>query len=142
MEELERHDIETAEDVAQLVREFYTRVYRDDVLRHVFHGVAGVDLEEHLPKMNRFWGAILLDEGSYEGHPLRVHLDLNQKIPLRDCHFLRWIGLFIQTVDSLFVGPRAEQAKAVGRRVNQSFEWNIERDRAFRKQKAMTESLS
>ena len=128
--EIERGDIETAEDVARLVKEFYSRVYRDDVLRHVFDDVAKVDMEKHLPKMNRFWGTVLLDEGSYHGQPMKTHLELNNKIPLRDCHFLRWIALFSQTVDALFAGARAERAKEVGRRVNGSIEWSTQRQRA------------
>ncbi len=129
MDKVELTDIETADDVALLVKEFYARVYRDDVLRYAFDDVAKVDLETHLPKMNRFWGTVLLDEGSYDGQPMKTHLELNRKLPLRDCHFLRWMALFAQTVDSLFAGPRAERAKEVGRRVNQSIEWNTQRDR-------------
>lgn len=135
--EVERKDIETAEDVARLVKEFYGRVYRDEVLRHVFDDVAQVNLEKHLPKMNRFWGTILLDEGSYRGQPLKTHLELNRKIPLRDCHFLRWIALFCQTVDALFAGPRAEHAKQVGQRVNRSIEWSTERERATQRSTRM-----
>ena len=130
MERVKLTDIETADDVARLVKEFYRRVYQDEVLRYVFDDIAKVDMETHLPKMNRFWGTVLLDEGSYQGQPMKTHLDLNKKIPLRDCHFLRWIALFSQTVDAMFVGPRAERAKEVGRRVNQSIEWNTARGRA------------
>lgn len=127
MEKVARKDIESASDVESFVREFYTKVYRDEVLRPVFEDVARVDLAEHLPKMNRFWATVLLDEGSYHGQPLKAHLNLNRMVPLHDCHFLRWQSLFCQTIDGLFAGPRAEKAKDAARRINKSIAWNLEK---------------
>jgi hemoglobin len=129
MGQLVQKDIENADDIAALVREFYTKVYADEVLRPMFADIAKVDLDEHLPKMNRFWGTILLGEQSYRGNPLKVHHALNALKPLNECHFIRWLSLFCLTVDRLFTGPRAEKAKESARRVNKSIEWSLERAR-------------
>ena len=129
MEQITRTDIENADDVATLVREFYTKVYADEVLRPMFADIAKVDLEEHLPKMNRFWETILLGEQSYRGNPLKVHHALNALKPLNECHFIRWLSLFCLTVDRLFAGPCAEKAKESARRVNKSIEWSLDRAR-------------
>jgi len=126
---LNKPDIANADDVAKMVREFYTRVYQDPVLRPVFADVAKVDLEKHLPKMNQFWGTILLGEQSYRGNPLQVHQALNKLKPLNECHFIRWLSLFCLTVDELFAGPVAEEAKKAARRVNTTIAASLERAR-------------
>lgn len=119
-------DIESPDDVAHLVREFYARVYRDDALRPIFQDVASVDLEEHLPKMNRFWESVLLAAGSYRGNPLEIHLQLHRLIPLTESHFARWLAHFERTVDELFRGPRATYAKEAAGRIATRFRAVIE----------------
>ena len=42
---------------------------------------------------------------------MEVHFSLNQKFPLLPEHFNRWQALFFQTIDTLFSGPLAEEAK-------------------------------
>jgi hemoglobin len=43
----------------------------------------------------------------FEGNPMQKHLSL----PIDEHHFARWLQLFHSTVDRLFVGPKAEEAK-------------------------------
>lgn len=129
MDKVTKADIETADDVELLVKEFYSKVYQDEVLRPIFADVAKVDLVDHLPKMNRFWGTILLGEGSYRGQPMKTHHELDAKATLHECHFLRWQALFCQTVDSLFSGPCADRAKDTALRINKSIEWSLSRNR-------------
>ena len=95
----------------------------------MFADIAKVDLEEHLPKLNRFWGTILLGGQSYQANPLKVHHALNALKPLNECHFIRWLSLFCLTVDRLFSSPYAEKAKESARRVNKSIEWSLDRPR-------------
>lgn len=115
-------DIATPEDVAEMVRAFYRRVYADDLLRPLFQDVAGVDLEEHLPKMNRFWETVLFGTPGYRGDPLLAHRQLDRLSRLNECHFLRWIGLFNLTVDELFRGPGADRAKRAAMRISERFQ--------------------
>lgn len=130
MEITQKNDITGHRDVERLVRDFYTRVYKDEVLRPMFEEVAKIDLLEHLPKMNRFWNTVLFGEHSYKGNPMQIHLDLDQLKPLNDCHFVRWLSLFRLTVDELFSGPMAERAKIAAERVNKNIEWSVKRRRA------------
>jgi len=97
-------DIATQEEVDHLVREFYGRVLRDDLLAPYF---AGIDLEHHLPRMVAFWALILIDQEGYKGNVFdkHTHLDINNS------HFDRWVELFSQTVDGYFIGEKAELAK-------------------------------
>lgn len=129
MEVSPQNDIESPEDIASLVRDFYTKIYEDEVLRPVFADVAQVNLEDHLPKMNRFWETVLLGKKSYRGNPMAVHYALDGKKPLNECHFIRWLSLFCLTVDAKFAGPTAEKAKESARRISENIEHTLERAR-------------
>jgi hemoglobin len=104
-------DIETKEDIKTLVDTFYGRVRQDNRLGPIFNTIIGDHWEQHLPKMYSFWGMSLMGEGGYTGNAVQKHVAIDQQMPLQDAHFERWIGLWQQTVDELFEGKRAEDAK-------------------------------
>jgi hemoglobin len=103
----EKPEILTRGDVQTLVDQFYARVNQDPLLSPVFNDFAKVDWAAHLPKMYSFWSSILLEEYSYKGRPFPPHALL----PAKKVHYDRWLKLFSETVDSLFVGEKAEMAK-------------------------------
>jgi len=72
--------------------------------------------------MYTFWQAVLLDEPTYFGGPFPPHADL----PVEIEHFDRWIALFFQTVDELFEGKKAEEAKWRGTQMAKMFHSKIE----------------
>jgi hemoglobin len=102
-----KEDITTEEHIKTLVDTFYAHVTQDELLEPVFNEVAGVDWEHHLPKMYAFWSTVLFGSMAYKGQPFPKHLAL----PIDRAHFARWIALFTQTIDELFAGEMAEQAK-------------------------------
>lgn len=105
-------DISHAADVRRLIDTFYEKVKQDSVIGYIFNEVAQVDWAHHLPIMYGFWEFLLLDQAdAYRGNPIQKHLDLHQKRPLKAAHFDRWLALFQQSVDELFEGPNAENAK-------------------------------
>jgi hemoglobin len=103
------------------VRAFYGRALDDPIIGFLFTDVAQLDLEAHLPVIASFWETILLDAHSYGGGAFAVHASLNRQVPLRPGHFERWLALWGETVDELFAGPRAEQAKTHAQRVARAF---------------------
>lgn len=105
------NDIETEADVALLVERFYARVRQDAELGYIFDDVAQVNWSEHMPRITAFWSTMLLNTGTYAGNPMRPHLDLALKTPLRPAHFDRWLALFSQTLIDLFSGPRTDEAR-------------------------------
>lgn len=115
------HDIEDRGDCERLVRSFYGRALDDPVIGFIFTDVAHLDLEEHLPKIASFWETILLGARTYSGGAFHPHAALHAQVPLRAGHFQRWLALWHATVDELFAGPRAEQAKAHADRVAFAF---------------------
>jgi len=48
-------DIETREDLAFLMREFYSKILVDETIGYIFADVAELDLEKHLPWLTNFW---------------------------------------------------------------------------------------
>ncbi|HNE28222.1 MAG TPA: group III truncated hemoglobin [Saprospiraceae bacterium] len=104
-------DIVFAEDVRKLVDTFYEKVRRDDVIGFIFNEVAQINWPEHLPRMYAFWEFLLLSHDTYKGNPLEKHWPVHEKTPFTAAHFDRWVALFRETVDELFAGPVAEDAK-------------------------------
>jgi hemoglobin len=113
----QRHDIASRGDVAQLVDSFYGHVRRDGLLGPIFDDVARVDWDAHLPKMYDFWESVLFGAANFKGDPLAVHRALARRTPLTDAGFQRWVALFQMTVDDLFEGEVATEAKSRAARI-------------------------
>src|SRR5688500_16967412 len=105
MEEIK--DIITLEDIKILVNTFYEKIRKDELLAPICNERIKDRWPQHLEKMYAFWQTVLLDERTYLGSPFPPHarLDVNHS------HFQRWLELFILTVDSLFQGEKAYEAK-------------------------------
>jgi hemoglobin len=106
-----KKEMENRDDVILLVNTFYDKVKPDPLIGFFFTKVVDVHWEKHLPVMYNFWENIIFHTGGYTGNPMRIHMDLHQKASMKKEHFDRWIQLFNKTVDELFEGEKAEQAK-------------------------------
>ena len=115
-------EIVSLEDIKKLVDTFYGKVREDDLLAGIFDSRISDRWPQHLEKMYRFWQTVLLDEHTYHGSPFPVHAHL----PVNLEHFERWISLFYETVDSLFEGEKAKEAKWRGEKMAKMFHHKIE----------------
>jgi hemoglobin len=106
-------DIQNEDDIKKLVDEFYARVRKDDLVGPIFNEVIGDNWSHHLPVMYSFWSSILLGANTYHGNPLAVHF----KLDISEEHFKRWLSYFEPTVDDLFQGEIAEEAKKRARSI-------------------------
>jgi hemoglobin len=122
-------DITSRADIERLVNTFYERVRGDELLGPIFDTVAQVDWDAHLPKMYAFWDAVLFGTTGFKGNPMAVHRALAQKTPLTPREFERWLGIFNQSVDALFAGPMADEAKIRAVRIAATMQYHIENDR-------------
>ena len=116
------NDITTFEDVKLLVDTFYSKVQKDEFIGPIFNEKIGNRWQEHLEKMYRFWQTILLEVHSYTGSPFPPH----KHLPVDKEHFDRWMQIFIETTDSLFVGALAEEAKIRAKNMAEMFNYKIE----------------
>ena len=114
----QRKDIESEADIETLVDAFYAKVNQDDLLSPIFNDLVKVNWDEHLPHLCRFWSTLLFRTMTFEGRPFPKHAVL----PLKKEHFQRWVTLFVQTVDELFVGAKAEEAKGYARSIADTFQ--------------------
>lgn len=106
-----KSDITSKEDIKLLVDTFYNKVQANATLGYIFNDVAKLNWDEHLPKMYSFWGSLLLQEHSYQGNPMQIHVELSKITTMSSVEFSEWINLFYQTVDELFEGEIASEAK-------------------------------
>ena len=104
-------DVTNREDIIKIVDVFYDKIKNDKELNYLFSDVAKTNWEKHLPKMYHFFENILFYSGEYDGNPIQAHSDLNQKSKMTQRHFMHWNELFIETVDKLFSGEKANEIK-------------------------------
>ena len=102
-----KHDISSEEDIILMVDSFYKKVNKDDLLSPVFNQFSKVNWDIHLPKMYSFWNTLIFGQQSYKGNPFAAHINL----PVNKAHFDRWVYLFDENIDELFVGTVANQTK-------------------------------
>lgn len=115
-------DIQTLDDVKLMVNTFYGCVQEDHLIGPIFNTKLEGHWPEHLEKMYSFWQTILLDEYTYQGRPFPPHAQL----PIEAEHFDRWLQLFDKTVDDLFAGPVAKEAKSRGRKMAALFQVKLD----------------
>lgn len=117
-----KKDILVESDVVLLVDSFYSKLLKDELLKHFF---VHLDLKKHLPVMYKFWGNILLYNGWYTGNPMRVHKKIHDKTPFHKIDFTTWLNLFYATVDELFEGDNSELAKQRAKSISMVMQFKI-----------------
>lgn len=120
-------DIENSDDVKLLVDTFYEQVLVDETIGHFFTKIVPINLETHMPIMYSFWENVLFYTGEYKRNPMVKHVDLNRKSPLNQEHFDRWLSLWTNTVDELFSGEKAEEAKAKADQIAKMMFFNVKK---------------
>lgn len=95
--------IQSREEVSLLVRTFYGKVRKDDLLGPIFNGIIK-DWEEHLELLTDFWETQLLYKRKYYGNPMIAHVDVDKQVnnTISEKHFGVWINLWLHTLDELF----------------------------------------
>jgi hemoglobin len=114
-------DILTFDDIKLLVDTFYERIRTSELLAPIFNERIQDNWAVHLEKMYKFWQTVLLGEHTYFGSPFFPHANL----PVDQQHFAAWLALFNTTVDDLFTGDKAEEAKWRANKMAELFEAKI-----------------
>ena len=110
-------DLDSPEEIAEMVRRFYADVAQDELLGPLFNDVARVDWSEHLPKLAAFWCRALLGLSGYAGNPFQAHAAVHERSAFAPAHFARWLALFHETLELGWVGPCADRAAALAANV-------------------------
>lgn len=96
-------DILSPADVTKLIKTFYDKLLKSSI-KHYF---VELDLEKHLPRVDKFWNATLFPEHAYDKNLMQEHF----KLDLQKEDFKVWLNLFWETIDELFEGENAEVTK-------------------------------
>ena len=121
-----KRDIKTREDVYLLVSSFYEKVRKDAVLGPFFNDVI-TDCDAHLKRLTTFWESSLFLKTKYLGNPLEAHVKVDKanNNAITELHFGLWLNLWFQTIDELFQGDYAENAKRRARKMSTFLYLNI-----------------
>ncbi|WP_452231684.1 group III truncated hemoglobin [Lacinutrix sp. MEBiC02595] len=127
---MNKSDINTREDIFLLVSNFYEKVKVDEKLGPFFNDTIK-DWEAHLDHLTSFWETSLFMtkklEKKYHGNPLEAHVKVDKKFnhTIDNLHFGIWLNLWYQTLDELFEGEIADNAKRRARKMGTFMYMNI-----------------
>lgn len=119
------------DDVKILVQAFYQKALVDNKIGFIFTEIAQINIQEHIDLISDFWASVLFAQGAYKGNPIRTHMFLNQKIQLTTEHFDRWLSIWYETVDFLFEGEKALEAKNKALNIAQIMQFKLNSNRLF-----------
>jgi hemoglobin len=117
-----KQDILNREDVALLVTKFYDKIKVDAILGPIFNGMIS-DWDSHLDHLTTFWESALFMTKKlpkrYFGNPIEAHIkvDAFANHTLNEQHFGIWLNYWVQTIDDLFNGEVADNAKRRARKM-------------------------
>ena len=112
-----KRDIESREDLLDLLKAFYEKAFRDELIGRFFTEVVPLDLKTHIPVIADFWEAIVFNTHGYYKNVMEVHRQIHHLSPIKKEHLDRWVQLFTGTVDELFEGEKASLVKQRARSV-------------------------
>ncbi len=117
----------TKENLNQMVKIFYAKILKDDLVGPFFIEKLGNDLKSdtwqaHLQLLTNFWASIALGDFEYKGNPFAPHVALQG---LSREAFERWLELFAQTLDSVYVPQIADSFKQRSRVIAGNFMRNL-----------------
>lgn len=115
---MNKTDIKTREDVHLLVSSFYDKIREDDVLAPFFNETIN-DWDKHINHLTDFWESSLFLRTRFSGDPLEKHIEVdnNHGNSITEKHFGVWLNLWLRTIDELFEGDFAENAKRRARKM-------------------------
>jgi hemoglobin len=107
-------------DISLLVKAFYAKVREDEMLGPIFaQHLSKEQWPEHLEKLTDFWESNLFGVAKFRGNPVEKHLkvDKTANYTIEQVHFGRWLQLWLETIDSLYIGDLADLAKLKARKM-------------------------
>lgn len=107
--------IESEFEIEMLIDTFYEKVLEHEELSYFF-SEAVMNWEFHKQMFIKYWSKQILFTDSYEGSPLHRHIEVDRRFgrSFTKYHFEEWTRLWVETIDILFEGDKAELAKESG----------------------------
>jgi len=117
-----KEDLKDRDDVYELVTAFYARIRADVYLGPIFNKHVK-DWPAHFDHLTDFWEGTIFQKRIFNGNPLREHkrVDKEEGYVINEQYFGVWLNHWVQTIDSLFIGEKAEMAKFRARKIGTFF---------------------
>ena len=112
--------IECQEDIQLLVNTFYSKIRKDELLGPIFNShISENQWPHHLIKLTDFWETNLFGVRKFKGSPTQKHLKVDENLDYRidALHFGKWLNLWVETINELFTGERADKAIYMARKM-------------------------
>lgn len=112
--------LQNRDDINILVKSFYSKIRQNNLLGPIFNKhITENEWPLHLEKLTDFWETNLLGKPVFKGNPTLKHIlvDANLNYKIEQQHFTTWVNIWIETIDELFVGELADQAKLAAKRM-------------------------
>ena len=113
---MELQDTITRENLETLVTLFYHGAMKDDKIGHYFLLELGSDITnyewvKHIDILIDFWAKVFLDDPLYNSDPYGPHFTI---VGLEKEDFTRWVKLFSESADKVYVPKVAKLFKEKG----------------------------
>ena len=118
-----KKDIGTRDDITLLVSTFYIKVKENELLAPFFKEALS-NWDEHIEHLTNFWENSLFvgksPKQKYSSNPLEAHIkvDTQNNHSITELHFGVWLNLWAETIDELFKGEYADNAKRRARKMS------------------------
>ncbi|MGZ4708486.1 MAG: DUF1971 domain-containing protein [Acidimicrobiales bacterium] len=105
-------DLDTPEEIFEMVTRQYADVVQDDLLQPYFNfGPGFIDWQAHIGSVTDYWCHVVLYAPGYEVDVIENHRHLHEEVAFTPELFDRWLQIFHDTVDGGWTGPHATGAK-------------------------------
>ena len=105
-------DLDTTEEVYEMVTRQYVDVVQDALLEPYFNFAPGfIDWQAHIESVSDYWSHVLLYAPGYEIDIIENHRHLHDRAAFTPALLDRWLQVFHDTVDGGWAGPTATTAK-------------------------------
>lgn len=127
---MNKSEINSREDVFLLVDSFYKKVRENTEIGHFFNETI-TDWDSHIDRLTTFWETSLFMtkklKKKYYGNPLEAHVKVDKAFnnTISNLHFGIWLNLWFETIDELFIGEIANNAKRRARKMGTFMYLNI-----------------
>lgn len=107
-----RRDLDTSEEIFEMVTRQYVDVVQDELLEPYFNfGPGFIDWQAHIGNVTDYWCHVLLYAPDYEIDVIESHRPLHDQDPFKPELFDRWLQIFHDTVEGGWSGPNATRAQ-------------------------------
>ena len=113
-------EIKSVGDIRLMVDVFYERARKDELLAPIFLQIK--DSTPHKEMLYQYWESQIFGDTSHQDEPFPDHISLM----FTTQHFIRWLRLFLETIDSMYSGLVADQAKVILIKKSEEFQTKLE----------------